>query len=393
MPGPDDLRRMTRNERIEPTAHVRLYQLEQLAAAGHLLDQETAWMLVDVAMRLTAHVAADSQAYSEREIAQMHRRLQAVERAFHVSPLLRSVRETSASHHTGGPYADAYLARFAQAVAQPPTQAALDIPVLIFPYGRSLDGLVLVACDSLASTGLFRPLPQQTRPYPGQAYTPDQHRYCGNALLDDLSGIAARTGDRRARALGILDDDLVVPARGEARWGILGLGEIPGQGCAVSAYRLGLDGAPAPTQEKRFRKGVLHEMLHTLGLPHCPVPEPRAGSICLMHDACGRLAMIDRYGDLCPVCSRALDGHLARTGGAIQPPGHLAHTGGAVEPPIDDFVNDWLGTLGVVAIDPPHNGRITVLARDPLMLRAVMPKNYRGYEIVIKKSGAIVVHE
>ncbi|MBW1872140.1 MAG: matrixin family metalloprotease, partial [Deltaproteobacteria bacterium] len=50
----------------------------------------------------------------------------------------------------------------------------------------------------------------------------------------------------------------------------------------------------------RFAKVAVHEIGHTLGLPHCPTRG------CLMEDAKGRASTCDREYDFCDNCRKAL---------------------------------------------------------------------------------------
>jgi archaemetzincin len=71
-------------------------------------------------------------------------------------------------------------------------------------------------------------------------------------------------------------------------WGIFGLGFRPGSTCVVSTYRL-KKGVSKNKFLERLKKVCIHEIGHNLGLPHCTY-----SSTCLMNDANGTIAQVDR---------------------------------------------------------------------------------------------------
>lgn len=82
-------------------------------------------------------------------------------------------------------------------------------------------------------------------------------------------------------------------------WGIFGLGFRPGKSCVVS-YRYLLNRGSQQLNE-RVRKITLHEVGHTLGLPHCPNKK------CVMTDACETLNTIDQaQAALCASCKKKI---------------------------------------------------------------------------------------
>jgi archaemetzincin len=71
-------------------------------------------------------------------------------------------------------------------------------------------------------------------------------------------------------------------------WGILGLGFRPGKTCVISTFRLKRKVSDAKFRE-RLQKVCIHEVGHNLGLPHCTY-----NSFCLMNDANGTIAQVDK---------------------------------------------------------------------------------------------------
>lgn len=82
---------------------------------------------------------------------------------------------------------------------------------------------------------------------------------------------------RRARPgeiwLGITEQDISTTKGSNPDYGVMGLGFHPGQAAVASNYRL--------RNKQHFYKVAIHELGHTMGLPHCP------DKSCYMRDAEG----------------------------------------------------------------------------------------------------------
>lgn len=117
------------------------------------------------------------------------------------------------------------------------------------------------------------------RPLPRETYYPPRHRYRAEHL--DAWLAKSSEGDK---VLGITDADISTTAHGYKDWGIAGRAILGGRAAVVSSFRSkGLLGEIA-----------VHEIGHTLGLPHCP----HVG--CIMRDANGRIQRIGTR--FCPTC-------------------------------------------------------------------------------------------
>jgi len=127
---------------------------------------------------------------------------------------------------------------------------------------------------------------------PASAYYRPRNRYRADGLLKHLS---LRT---EWKALGITHRDISVSNPPHADWGIFGLAELGGDAAVVSPYRLRGNGTS-------LRKVAIHELGHTLGLPHCTT------SSCVMADAEGTIkTVLEGSDEFCPTCEHKISRHL-----------------------------------------------------------------------------------
>jgi archaemetzincin len=131
---------------------------------------------------------------------------------------------------------------------------------------------------------------------PQAAYYPPRKRYRAERLLAYLNQRMPKDG---WRILGLTDTDISTTKDRYADWGVMGLGELPGTATVISSFRCRKKARNADHAIERLAKVAVHEIGHTLGLPHCPTRG------CLMEDAMGKVVTTDRERDFCPRC-RAL---------------------------------------------------------------------------------------
>ena len=137
---------------------------------------------------------------------------------------------------------------------------------------------------------------------PSSAYYRPRRRYRAEKLLDFLDG----QGDiNYKKIVGLTVADVSTTKGDIPDWGIFGLAGIGGRSCVVSTYRLGKGKVKRKLFYERLVKVVNHELGHTLGIDHCPVPG------CLMEDAAGTIRTVDREdGSFCAGCRDKLKGLL-----------------------------------------------------------------------------------
>lgn len=133
---------------------------------------------------------------------------------------------------------------------------------------------------------------------PKSAMNGKRTRYRAEKLLRVLE---ERRPDDGFRILGLTSADISTTKGKHADWGILGLATIDGRACVISSFRTKRAIRNAAHARERLGKVVVHEIGHTLGLPHCP------NRGCLMEDAQGTVLTTDREYDLCHDCRMRLE--------------------------------------------------------------------------------------
>ena len=138
------------------------------------------------------------------------------------------------------------------------------------------------------------------RALPPAAYYPARQRYRAERLLEDLHQHLPKDG---WRILGLTDVDISTTKDRYPDWGVMGLGELPGTATVISSFRCRKRARNLPHALERLAKVAVHEIGHTLGLPHCPTRG------CLMEDAKGKVVTTDREQDFCPRCRALAKAH------------------------------------------------------------------------------------
>jgi archaemetzincin len=125
---------------------------------------------------------------------------------------------------------------------------------------------------------------------PDQAYYKPRARYKADSILTFLS---KRTPHNQV-TLGITKSDISTSKGKNPDWGVMGLGQRPGTSCVASSFRLNM----ANGKNQLFKVSI-HELGHTMGLPHCPVLN------CYMRDANSGNPLDEETG-FCKKCSSFL---------------------------------------------------------------------------------------
>lgn len=151
---------------------------------------------------------------------------------------------------------------------------------------------------------------------PTEAYYPPRRRYRADKILDRM---VSETPEDAQVMVGLTTVDISTTKGEYEDWGILGLATVSGRECVISRFRAARGAKSDLHTRQRLAKVVVHEIGHTLGLPHCP----EYG--CLMEDGKGSVLTTDHELDFCSSCRKAVAGRVLTQSGPLpwDPPAHL----------------------------------------------------------------------
>jgi archaemetzincin len=130
------------------------------------------------------------------------------------------------------------------------------------------------------------------RELPKSALYKSLNRYMADSLLVFLKTVKPDGFDK---IIGLTNYDISTNKNNNPHYGIFGLALVEGESCVVSSFRLN---KLSDLFYLRLSKVAMHEIGHTLGLPHCESSEK-----CFMSSAKGKLKTIDQEGsNLCENC-------------------------------------------------------------------------------------------
>lgn len=184
-------------------------------------------------------------------------------------------------------------------------QAEEPLPVLVVvPLGAPSPDLVELVTRSLRERFRFEVRVAEPVPLPKEAWYAPRKRWRAEKLLDALDALPY-TGAWRVAAI---TEAPISTTKGEVHdWGIAGLGSLGGRSSVFTSYLFRRYQRSDRATYLRFMENlVLHEVGHTLGLDHCPLPR------CIMADAEGNAirAAQRSINELCPRCFRTIRRHL-----------------------------------------------------------------------------------
>ena len=131
---------------------------------------------------------------------------------------------------------------------------------------------------------------------PSEAFYKPRKRWRAEKLLQFLESKA----NGAWRVVGVTNQEISTTKGAYPDWGIAGLGTIGGPSCVVSAFLYKKYSKTKPLMLCRFADCGVHELGHTLGMPHCETKG------CVMADAKGNAikSSDESSGEYCEPCRK-----------------------------------------------------------------------------------------
>ena len=134
---------------------------------------------------------------------------------------------------------------------------------------------------------------------PKAAFYKPRNRYRAAVLLKSIDSYKGFD-----KIIGITSKDISTTKTNIYDWGIMGLANSPRKSCITSTFRI-----KTPNKilfNDRFIKVALHELGHTMGLPHCTFSNK-----CFMQAAEGTIKSVDRETRyLCSNCKKLINQYI-----------------------------------------------------------------------------------
>jgi archaemetzincin len=177
--------------------------------------------------------------------------------------------------------------------------------LVVVPLGDPSPDLVRMVVTTLRSRMRFEVRVAEPMPMPKDAWYQPRKRWRAEKLLDALD--AQDFGADVWRVAAITEKPISTTKGDVHDWGIAGLGSMNGLSSVFSSWIF----ARFAKSDRAFylhamQNLVLHEVGHTLGLPHCPNDQ------CIMADAKGNAVRAAKASDneFCARCYPRIRGHL-----------------------------------------------------------------------------------
>jgi archaemetzincin len=153
--------------------------------------------------------------------------------------------------------------------------------IAVLPLGRPSRATLNRVEAALRRTFNVEAVELPAAPLPASAFYAPRQRYRAEKLTAYLS----RWPDWKV--IGVTDRDISTTVHGVKDFGIMGRADLGGKACVVSSFR----------SHAGIGNVAIHEVGHTLGLPHCPNPN------CVMVDANGSGKITQASRKFCPTCA------------------------------------------------------------------------------------------
>ena len=177
-----------------------------------------------------------------------------------------------------------------------PALAAQRVVVLV-PLGNVDEGLISVAKAAIEARVDASVRVDPKRELPKEAWYEPRKRWRAEKLIEALKADPPKDA---WKIVGLTEAEISTTKGDVYDWGIAGLGDIGGPACVASALLYRKWSKTRAVLERRFGDNVVHELGHTLGMPHCETKG------CVMADAKGKpMQSADASdGDYCAVCRK-----------------------------------------------------------------------------------------
>jgi archaemetzincin len=181
----------------------------------------------------------------------------------------------------------------------------LALVLVVVPMGDTSPDLVQFVADSIERRFQFEVRIADPIPHPTEAWYAPRKRWRADRILDHLD--EQDFGADVWRVAAITEAPISTTNGDIYDWGIAGLGSMGGKSSVFTSHLFrGFRKKDRKTYLRFMENLVLHEVGHTLGLPHCPLER------CVMADAKGNAVKAARASDneFCPRCRAQIAEHL-----------------------------------------------------------------------------------
>jgi archaemetzincin len=172
--------------------------------------------------------------------------------------------------------------------------------IALIPYGKFDTTLLGEAKEAIEEFYGFDVIYLESRRLPQTAYVKKRRRYQTEQILNYQSELITEDFDK---VMGFTTKEITSNAKdSRSSYPVVAKSDRHGPGSVISTYRIKRYTNSKKEFKSRFRKIVVHELGHTLGLNHCTDDE-----FCMMSDYMGSGRRLDKMNNkLCDECSKKI---------------------------------------------------------------------------------------